>query len=95
MRELQAEIRHIKTCYVAHRVNATSSFDMQHEFKRFDDAIERVRKVAAAEAYEYAAKGLEWYGAQGNLVHPDTAQAGVQACIKTLNNLATELRSEI
>lgn len=37
-----------------------------------------------AEVLRTAAHDLGWFGAQGNLVHPDTAWAGISACSEAL-----------
>lgn len=49
---------------------------------------------AKAEVLEEAARDLSWLGAQGNTVEPNTAWAGVCACITALGNMAKRIREE-
>jgi hypothetical protein len=47
---------------------------------------------AQADILDDAARDLGWFGAQGNLIHPDTANAGLSACIKAVRDKADRLR---
>lgn len=46
---------------------------------------------AKAEVLREAAKDLSWFGAQGNLIEPDRAWAGVTACMDALRSKADRL----
>lgn len=60
----------------------------------FDRFLDQVRREAKVEALRSAARTMSWFGAQGNLVNPDTAQAGVAACIGVLESCANQLEQE-
>lgn len=46
---------------------------------------------AKAEVLREAAKELGWFGAQGNLIEPDTAWAGVSRCMSALRDKANRI----
>ena len=56
----------------------------------FDDWLRRFK----AETLRQAARDLSWFGAQGNTVEPNTAWAGVQACMNALNYKADEMEDQ-
>lgn len=54
-------------------------------------ALEAAAPLLMAQALRQAARDLSWFGAQGNTVEPNTAWAGVQACMNALNYKADEM----
>jgi hypothetical protein len=57
------------------------------------EALAVVVQEKQAEALEEEARGLGWLGAQGNLVEPDTAMAGVSECRRMMRATAARLRA--
>lgn len=53
-----------------------------------------IKKAIAAELREMS-EGLSWFGAQWNLVEPDSSWAGVSACRSVLDDHASKLESEV
>lgn len=53
-------------------------------------ALEAAAPLLMAGALREAARDLSWLMAQGNLVEPDTASAGIRACMDALNRIADE-----
>lgn len=47
---------------------------------------------AQADALDEVAVDIGWFGAQGNLIHPDTASAGITACRTAIKEKAATLR---
>lgn len=77
--------RQIRKTYAQHVSDYTGLNEATH-------AAEFDRWLATHEAklLRQAAHDLNWFGAQVNLIHPDTAWAGVKACITALENVADE-----
>lgn len=68
----------------------TSTAD-EGDWAEWGDAFDRWLAKHDAELLRQQARGLSWFGAQGNTVEPNTAWAGVQACMTALNRKANEL----
>jgi len=79
----------IRKTYAQHVSDYTSLDEATHAAE-FDRWLAQEK----AKLLRQAARDLNWFGAQGNLVHPDTAWAGVKACITALENQADTIESE-
>lgn len=58
--------------------------------KKYEAEFDRWLSAHESKLLRQAARDLNWFGAQGNLIHPDTAWTGVKACITALENVADE-----
>lgn len=77
------DTEHVRAQYAEDHTSDAYEAEYEAEFDRWLAAHE-------AKLLRQAAHDLNWFGAQGNLIHPDTAWAGVKACITALENVADE-----